>query len=179
MEDKITKEKKKNRKKEDEQKKKIFEANKANQIAQIWIQTAIGVVSAFAGACQWPGVSMIAGLIFAGVMSGILIASAIAQTIIIGQQSYTPGMALGGRVEEGDSYLIGERGAETFTPGISGYITPASITSQILENVGKAEGKKNNNISVSFAGAKISDNMSLRKVTNYVTAEIGRQVKDL
>lgn len=179
MEDKIANEKKKNRKKEDEQKKKIFEANKANQIAQIWIQTAIGVVSAFAGACQWPGVSMIAGLIFAGIMSGILIASAIAQTIVVGQQKYTPGLAIGGVLDAGESAIINERGTEIITPGVSSYITPASITSQILENVGKSQQKSDNYMSVSFAGANISDNMSLRKVTRYVSSELGKQVKDL
>jgi len=176
MDDKIAEQKKENRKKEDEQKKKIFEANKTNQIAQIWIQTAIGVVSAFAGACQWPGVSMIAGLIFAGVMSGLLIASAIAQTIIIGQQTYTPGMALGGRVEAGDSYMIGERGAETFTPGVSGYITPASITSQILENTAKGQKKSTVN-NVSFDGATISNQMDLEDVTDYVITKLGQKLE--
>ena len=176
MDDKIAEQKKENRKKEDEQKKKIFEANKANQIAQIWIQTAIGVVSAFAGACQWPGVSMIAGLIFAGVMSGILIASAIAQTIVIGQQSYTPGMATGGVLGAGESAIINERGTEIITPGVSSYVTPASISKGILENVGKAQGKTQE-INVSFDGAVISNQMDLEYVTDYVISKIGQKVE--
>jgi hypothetical protein len=176
MEDKIAEQKKENRKKENEQKKKIFEAQKANQIANIWIQTAIGVVSAFAGACQWPGVSMIAGLIFAGIMSGILIASAIAQTVVIGQQSYVPEMALGGSLAAGETAIINERGTEMITPGVSSYITPASITSSILENVGKSQGKQQN-ISVSFDGANISNQMELEDVTDYVIMRLGQKLE--
>ena len=33
-------------------------------------------------------------------------------------------MANGGRVRGGGTYLVGERGAELFTPGVSGTITP-------------------------------------------------------
>jgi hypothetical protein len=175
-EDKIAEQKKENRKKENEQKKKIFEAQKANQIANIWIQTAIGVVSAFAGACQWPGVSMIAGLIFAGIMSGILIASAIAQTVIIGQQSFVPEMALGGSLAAGESALVGERGAEIITPKVSSYITPNSISSSILENVGKGQSKSQN-ISVSFDGAQISNQLELEDVTDYVIMRLGQKLE--
>jgi hypothetical protein len=119
---------------------------------------------------------MIAGLIFAGIMSGILIASAIAQTIIISQQSYTPGMALGGRVEAGDSYLIGEHGQETFTPGVSGYITPASITSQILENTAKGQ-RKSSVYNISFDGAQISNQMELDYIADYTIRKIGQAVE--
>ena len=35
-----------------------------------------------------------------------------------------PGKANGGSVKGGSSYIVGERGAELFTPGVSGMITP-------------------------------------------------------
>lgn len=39
------------------------------------------------------------------------------------------GRALGGPVTGGTSYLVGERGPETFTPKVDGYITPANDVS--------------------------------------------------
>jgi hypothetical protein len=163
---KIDSEKKKQRDKENAQKKKMFEANKANQIANIWIQTAIGVVSAFAGACQWPGVSMIAGLIFAGVMSGILIASAAAQTVVVGQQQFVPEKALGG-MASGVTRVNDGGGGEIITLPDGSQVIPNDISEQIALSVGK-RNTQNNNISVSFAGAQISDGLSLKKVTDYV-----------
>jgi len=37
---------------------------------------------------------------------------------------FFPKKAMGGAVAQGQSYLVGERGAEIFTPNKSGYITP-------------------------------------------------------
>ena len=37
---------------------------------------------------------------------------------------FFPPKAMGGAVSQGKSYLVGERGAELFTPNKSGYITP-------------------------------------------------------
>ena len=49
------------------------------------------------------------------------------------------GMASGGRVSSGTSYLVGEKGPELFTPGASGTITPnhamGGMASNIVVNV--------------------------------------------
>ena len=177
MDDKMAAQKASNLKKENAEKKKQFEANKANQIAMAWINLAIGTVAAFAGACQWPGPSMVAGLILAGVMSTALLATTIAQTVAISKQQFTPAKALGGRAEANTTYQVNERGDEFFTPGITGYITPANITSQIMENVSeRATGKTIIN-NINFDKPVITDDMSLDKITDHIISAIGKQVQ--
>jgi hypothetical protein len=41
-----------------------------------------------------------------------------------GSSSYSPGMAIGGSVQAGQNYMVGERGAEMFVPNQSGAIIP-------------------------------------------------------
>jgi hypothetical protein len=66
--------------------------------------------------------SKIAGSI-SGAVSGAGRAMRGAASAISGGSS-TPGRARGGHVSRGQSYLVGERRAEIFTPGQSGYISP-------------------------------------------------------
>lgn len=80
-----------------------FEANKATQIANVWISTAIGIATAWGTSMQ---LGFPAGVIVAGILTGLLTANAIAQTVLISQQQYTPkNMATGG-------VIVGETGRE-------------------------------------------------------------------
>jgi hypothetical protein len=158
-----------NLKEENEQNKKIFEANKANQIAQVWIQFALGTVSAFAMGISQLG--PIAGAVIGGIMTAALLAVAIAQTVVISQQQFIPAKATGGMA--GGSTRVNEQGGEIITLPDGSQVVPNDISQQIAKNAGSV---KNNNISVSFAGANINSNMDLKKVADYVIDEIGRRV---
>jgi hypothetical protein len=158
-----------NLKEENEQNKKIFEANKANQIAQVWIQFALGTVSAFAMGISQLG--PIAGSIIGGIMTAALLAVAIAQTVVISQQQFVPAKATGGMAS--GATRVNEQGGEIITLPDGSQVVPNDISQQIAKNAGSV---KNNNISVSFAGANINSNMDLKKVADYVIDEIGRRV---
>lgn len=83
--------------------KKAFEANKATQIANVWIAAGVGTATAWAASMQ---LGVPAGPIVAGILSGVLLANAIAQTVLIGSQQYTPkNYATGG-------LIVGEVGRE-------------------------------------------------------------------
>jgi hypothetical protein len=77
LDDKILEQKNKNRAKEIEQEKKMFEAQKANKIAMVWINAAIGIVGAWAQSISQLG--PIAGAIFAGILTAAILGVAIAQ----------------------------------------------------------------------------------------------------
>jgi hypothetical protein len=172
MDEKISKQKKKNKEKENKEKKRQFEANKANQIAQAWINFAIGAIAAYVGAFQalgWmPVVGPALAIAMGTVMTGLLLGTTIAQTIAISQQKFTPEKYMGGRVDAGTTYSVNERGQEIFTPGVTGYISPASVTDRIVENVQNESQGKTVNYNVSFRGANITDRISLKKATDYV-----------
>jgi hypothetical protein len=162
--------KQQNRDKEDAKARKMFEANKATQIAMIWIQTAIGSVAAFAMGISQLG--PIAGAIIGGVMTGLLIGMAAAQTAVISQQQYVPARAEGGMAS--GTTRVNELGGEIITLPDGSQVIPNDISQQIAASTG---GNKNININVSMRGAVISDNMSLQKVSNYVSRDIARQLR--
>jgi hypothetical protein len=56
---------------------------------------------------------------------------------------YSGAMALGGNVSAGRSYLVGERGAELFTPAQSGTISPNAGTSVVINNYSNAQATAN------------------------------------
>ena len=86
-----------------EKEKQIFEANKANQIASIWVQTATGIATALATSMQ---LGPIAGPIMGGILTTLLLTNAGVQTGLIASQTYTPkNFATGGIV-------VGEAGRE-------------------------------------------------------------------
>lgn len=181
MDDKIAEQKSENLKKQNAEKKKQFEANKANQIAMAWINFATGAISAYVGAFQalgWmPVVGPALALAMGSVMMALLLGTTIAQTVAISQQQFVPEKALGGSVEAGTTYSVNERGQELFTPGVNGYISPASVTSQITRNVeGQTNNKGMTNI-FNFDGAVISDQMSLDSIANYVIDALGRKLE--
>ena len=92
--------------------KKAFELNKAYKTAEAIMNTAQGVTKAIASG-NW-------------LMAGIIGAMGYAQVQIIQSQQYQ-GRALGGRVQAGSTYMVGEGGRpEMFVPDQSGTIIPNS-----------------------------------------------------
>ena len=116
-------------KKKDELGKKQFEANKASQIAQVWIQAATAVVTALAQL----------GPIAGAIAGAAVMATAGVQTATISKQQYTPALAEGGIVDEPTHALIGEDGAEAVVPlknntewvgGLAKALSPAIVEAE-------------------------------------------------
>ena len=108
---------------------KQFKAKKANDIANVWIDLASGVMKVWAeyGALPWK----------AGLLAGLLTTKAGLQTGAIASQQYTP-FAEGGIVDEATRGLVGEDGREAIVPlerntewvgGLAKAISPAITTS--------------------------------------------------
>jgi len=89
-----------------------FAINKALAIRDAIISTSQGMASAL----KW-GYPL--GPIFAGIIGGL----GAVQIANIASQQYQ-GRALGGRVQAGSTYMVGEQGAEMFVPSQSGTIIP-------------------------------------------------------
>lgn len=81
-------------------------------------------------------------------------------------QSVTGARATGGGVAGNRSYLVGENGAEIFTPNASGMITPSG---------GLGGGAT---INVTVTGNNIGNNMDLRNVADQVGREIMNTLRD-
>lgn len=163
--------KKKQIDKENAMEKKIFEAEKANQIANVWISAALGIVAAWAQSIAQLG--PIAGAIFAGILTAAILGVAIAQTVVISQQQYIPKKAKGGKASGLTEINEGGRGEIVNLPDNS-LVIPSDISNQIAENVGANNG---NMINVSFKGAVISDALSLKKVTDYVMQRLNLEMR--
>jgi hypothetical protein len=82
--------------------KQAFETKKQNDIAQVWISTALGVAGAWASAMSSSG-NPIVGAVIAGIATAALLANAGIQTGVISSQTYTPAFESGGIVP-GSSY---------------------------------------------------------------------------
>ena len=85
----------------------------------------------------------------------------------IGGGSPVPGRARGGHVSRGQSYLVGERRAEIFTPGQSGY-----INSRVSQG-GSAAPVLNQTININGATADIGE------IARAVRAETERSIRDM
>jgi hypothetical protein len=94
------------------QNKKAFEAAKAFNIANAVMNTYLSATKALATYPFPFGLIAAAGAVAAGM----------AQVNAIRSQQYS-GRALGGPVMNGESYIVGERGPELFTPNTNGNIT--------------------------------------------------------
>lgn len=165
--------------KENEQKKKAFETKKNFDIANVWITFASGVMAAWTGAFAALGGIPVVGpalaITMAGLMSGILLGTALAQTMFISQQKFIPSAATGAEVQEPGLIKTDEAGGEIKKYNKGDIVIPNDISRQIANNI---ETEKNNQtFNISFAGANIKDDMSLKKVTDHVIREIGRRVK--
>jgi len=157
---------------ENEIKKKQFESNKAFAIANIWINMAIATMAAWAGFMASPGGT--AGIVLGAVATALLLAAAIAETVVVSQQQFVPARAEGGDVNAGQPYEVGEMGREIFVPGISGTIINSATTRELLST----QGEKSiiNNYAIDIHDNNITDKLTLDEITDYVIDEIGRRV---
>ncbi len=133
------------------QDKRQFEMWKALAIGQAIISSALAVVGILA-ASSYLGPAAFPLAVMAGAIGA-------AQVGIIAGQQY-PGRALGGAVNAGDTYIVGERGPELFTPGASGMITAndkigaSSITQHIAIDARGADHGVEQKIRVAMQQAK-------------------------
>jgi tape measure domain-containing protein len=97
------------------QNRKAFEASKALNIATAIMNTYAGATKALA-TYPWP---------FGLIAAAAAVAAGMAQVAQIRSQSYS-GRAVGGPVVGGQSYMVGEKGPEVFTPSTAGSITKNS-----------------------------------------------------
>lgn len=98
--------------------KAAFEAYKAFAIAKAVMDTYASAQAAFASLAAIPVVGPALGVAAAAAA----IAAGLARVASIRSQSYS-GRALGGPVMGGQTYMVGERGPELFTPATTGSIT--------------------------------------------------------
>jgi len=90
-----------------------FQANKALAISDTIMATHAAATKALAIPPPWVGIA------YAATITGL----GLANVNRIRNEKYQ-GRALGGTVQSGKPYIVGERGAEMFTPGQTGSITP-------------------------------------------------------
>lgn len=95
--------------------KTAFRAYKALQIAQATIDTYRGVTRALASAA--PPLNF--------VLAGLTLAQGLAQVANIRSQQYQ-GRAMGGPIQAGSAYMVGEQGPEVIVPGTGGTVIPNS-----------------------------------------------------
>ena len=86
--------------------KKEFEAEKVNQIAEVWIAAATATIKCFSTL----------GPIAGAIATAVVAATAAVQTATISSQKYTSTYAKGGIVDEPTVGLIGEAGKEAVVP---------------------------------------------------------------
>lgn len=126
-----------------ETQKKAFQAEKAGQIAQVWIQTALGIVSAWASSMQ---LGPIAGPIAASILTTIMLGVAAGQTAAIATRQF-PGFQSGVTDFAGGTALVGEQGPELVTLGRGSNVITNENTNKILSGIGRAQSDERNNIS--------------------------------
>lgn len=93
---------------------KLFEIGKAAAIAQAIVNTATAITNALAVPPYPLGLALAST---AGIAGAVQIAA-------IQNQQISGARAMGGDVQSGRSYLVGERGAEVITMGGNGHVTP-------------------------------------------------------
>lgn len=148
---------------------KQFKADKANKLAQVWMDTAQAIQSFWASSAPF---GPIAGPAFASTMSALVTASAIAQSALIGKQEFVPSLQEGGRAS--GVTRINEAGGEIVTLPDGSQVIPYDISREIARAVGANRG---NIFNVSFDGAKISNDMDLDRIVEVVSSRLGRKMR--
>lgn len=120
----------KTQKRKAELEKRQFDANKANQIAQVTISGA----QAIAGIWASSGAYGLAGPAIAATLTALSAASIGAQIATIASQQYVPALAEGGIVSKPTLALIGEAGPEAVVPLKKGGVAGMTVVVQV-ENV--------------------------------------------
>lgn len=173
---KIEEQKKKSRERENAKKKEIFEAQKANQIANIWIQYALGLMGLWAQSIAQLG--PIAGSIFAGIMTGVLTGIAIAQTVVVAQQQFIPEKAMGGMAS--GLTRVNEKGGEIISLPDGSQVIPHDISSMIAANAGSDMGSKiiyNVIMKEAFAGAYIAGENMYEQLMDILSEKLSKRLK--
>lgn len=155
-----------NRQKRNDIAEKAFAAEKKNQIAGIWIDAA----GAIAG--WWRTASRLGlfGIGFGAAMTAATLALAGKQTQLVAKQKFVPSLQEGGMAS--GLTQINERGGEIIDLPDGSIVIPNDISREIAANANTGTV-----INVSFAGAKISDDMSLRKIADEVVRRMGREMR--
>jgi len=148
-------------------KEKQFKAEKRNKIGEAWMSAAKSIMGWWEAA---PSLGPIAGPIFAGIMTGVTTAAALVQTGLIASQQYIPSKEIGG-IASGLT-RVNEKGGEIISLPDNSLVIPNDISRQIAQSAGSQ-----NIINVSFAGATISDSVSLDRVVEQVAKKIGKQMR--
>ena len=136
--------------------KTLFRINKAYKTAEAIMNTAQGVTKALATGNY--------------ILAGIIGAMGVAQVATIQSTQYS-GRALGGRVQAGSTYMVGEQGAEMFIPDQSGTIIPN-------KNLGRAT---NINFTINTVDARgIDELLTSRRntIVNVINDALNRQGKE-
>ena len=136
--------------------KTLFRINKAYKTAEAIMNTAQGVTKALATGNY--------------ILAGIIGAMGVAQVATIQSQQYS-GRALGGRVQAGSTYMVGEQGAEMFIPDQSGTIIPN-------KNLGRAT---NINFTINTVDARGVDELLTNRrstIINVINDALNRQGKE-
>jgi tape measure domain-containing protein len=136
--------------------KTLFRINKAYKTAEAIMNTAQGVTKALATGNY--------------ILAGIIGAMGVAQVATIQSQQYS-GRALGGRVQAGSTYMVGEQGAEMFIPDQSGTIVAN-------KNLGRAT---NVNITINANDTQGFDDLLVKRrsvIVNVINDALNRQGKE-
>jgi hypothetical protein len=99
--------------------KEQFEAGKKVAIAGATVQMMLGAVNAYTAMTPIP----IVGPALGALAATAVVASGLMNISQINSQQF-PGREFGGPVTAGQTYVVGEKRPELFTPGVSGHITP-------------------------------------------------------
>lgn len=149
-------------------KEKQFKADKANKIAGVWQDAASSIAGWWRVA---PQLGPIGGIVFGATMTAFTTGMAIAQTALIAKQKFIPARAQGGM--SSGLTRVNEEGGEIINLPDNSLVIPNDISRQIAG----ASSKNQTVINVSFAGANISDDISLDKIVNKVVKQLGRELR--
>lgn len=146
---------------------KQFKASKANRIASVWIDAASSIMGWWAAA---PQLGIVAGPIVAGIMTGVTLGAATAQSVAIGAQNFIPAFAGGGTMRGNGLARVNEQGGEIQRLADGTTIIPHDISRDIAGSAGQV-------INVSFEGANISDTMDLNRIVDKVSRRLGKELR--
>jgi hypothetical protein len=150
---------------------KQFKMEKANKITGVWMDASSAIAGWWQGAAHFP--SVVAGIAMAASMTAATLAMAGAQTALIAKQEFVKPYYGGGKVSS-PLQEIGEHGGEIVSLPNNSLVIPNDISRQIAKDSGNV---RNQYLSVSFAGANIKDNMSMRKIVKEVAKELGKKMR--
>ena len=140
--------------------KKQFENQKTLSIAQIWINAASGIMSAFN-----PYIPVISE-----VMAGIVTTAAIAQTVLVGDQQFVPEYAEGTDFHMGGMAMVGEQGPEIVNLPTGSRVIPNDMSESMMSGHGKE-------IVININNPIVRQDSDINKIASAVSHVLGRQLK--